>query len=123
MCGIVGMAGNFSKEMLQYALESISHRGEDHSDIFIDEENNIGLGHNLLSIFSLIDENNQLSDNLEENKQPIISNDLVLVFNGEIYNFNHLESFLEENDDEYHMSKSDSQLLANLIGYYYGLYL
>ena len=51
MCGIVGMAGNFSKEMLQYALESISHRGEDHSDIFIDEENNIGLGHNLLSIY------------------------------------------------------------------------
>ena len=119
MCGIVGMAGNFSKEMLQYALESISHRGEDHSDIFIDEENNIGLGHNLLSIFSLIDENNQLSDNLEENKQPIILNDLVLVFNGEIYNFNHLESFLEENNDDYHKSKSDSQLLANLIDYYY----
>jgi len=119
MCGIVGMAGNFSKEMLQSVLQSISHRGEDYSDIFIDEENNIGLGHNLLSIFSLIDENNQLSDNLEENKQPIILNDLVLVFNGEIYNFNHLESFLEENNDDYHKSKSDSQLLANLIDYYY----
>ena len=122
MCGIVGMAGNFSEEMLQYALESISHRGEDYSDTFIDVENNIGLGHNLLSIFSLIDENNQLSDNLEENRQPIISNDLVLVFNGEIYNFNHLESFLEENNDNYNKSKSDSQLLANLIDYYYGLY-
>lgn len=119
MCGIVGMAGNFSKEMLQSVLQSINHRGEDHSDIFIDEENNIGLGHNLLSIFSLIDENNQLSDNLEENKQPIISNDLALVFNGEIYNFNHLESFLKENNDDYHKSKSDSQLLANLIDYYY----
>ncbi len=119
MCGIVGMAGNFSKEMLQSVLQSINHRGEDYSDIFIDEENNIGLGHNLLSIFSLIDENNQLSDNLEENKQPIILNDLVLVFNGEIYNFNHLESFLEENNDDYHKSKSDSQLLANLIDYYY----
>ena len=122
MCGIVGMAGNFSKEMFQYVLESIRHRGEDYSDTFIDEENHIGLGHNLLSIFSLIDENNQLSDNLEENKQPIILNDLVLVFNGEIYNFNHLESFLEENNDNYNKSKSDSQLLANLIDYYYGLY-
>lgn len=122
MCGIVGMAGNFSKEMLQYVLESIRHRGEDYSDTFIDEENNIGLGHNLLSIFSLIDENNQLSDNLEENKQPIILNDLALVFNGEIYNFNHLESFLKENNDDYHKAKSDSQLLANLIDYYYGLY-
>ena len=63
MCGIVGMAGNFSKEMLQSVLESIKHRGEDYSDIFIDKENKIGLGHNLLSIFSLIDENKQLSDN------------------------------------------------------------
>ena len=78
MCGIVGMAGNFSEEMLQSALESINHRGEDYSDIFIDKENKIGLGHNLLSIFSLIGENNQLSDNLKENKQPIILNDLVL---------------------------------------------
>ena len=119
MCGIVGMAGNFNEEMLKSVLETINHRGEDYSDIFIDEENNIGLGHNLLSIFSLIDENKQLSDNLEENKQPIILNDLVLVFNGEIYNFNHLESFLEENNEIYHKSKSDSQIFANLIEYYY----
>lgn len=119
MCGIVGMAGNFNQELLESALESIMHRGEDYSNIFIDEEKGIGLGHNLLSIFSLIDENNQLTDNLEENKQPIILNDLVLVFNGEIYNFDSLEEFLKENNKNYHNSKSDSQLLANLIDYYF----
>ena len=119
MCGIVGMAGNFNKEMLEEALRSINHRGEDYSNTFIDEEKGIGLGHNLLSIFNLIDENNKIYDNLEYNKQPIILNNLVLVFNGEIYNFNKLEEFLKENDENYSKSKSDSQLLANLINYYY----
>ena len=59
MCGIVGMEGNFNQELLEDVLRSIKHRGEDFSNIFIDNENNIGLGHNLLSIFNQIDENNQ----------------------------------------------------------------
>ena len=119
MCGIVGMAGNINKELLEDVLKSINHRGEDYSDIFIDQEKGIGLGHNLLSIFNRIDENNEICDNLEYNKQPIILNNLVLVFNGEIYNFNKLEEYLKENDENYSKSKSDSQLLANLISYFY----
>lgn len=118
MCGIVGMAGNFNQELLNSALESIKHRGEDFSDFYIDEENKIGLGHNLLSIFNCINENNEIIHNLNENKQPIILGDLVLVFNGEIYNFNHLDSFLKEMNADYHI-KTDSQLIAGLIDYYY----
>ena len=123
MCGIVGLAGNFNEELLSVVLKSIKHRGEDYSGMYIDEENMIGLGHNLLSIFNLIHEDDKLYDNLEENKQPIILNDLVLVFNGEIYNFNKLESFLKENCQNYTESKSDSQLLANLINHYYNQYI
>ena len=123
MCGIVGLAGNFNEELLSVVLKSIKHRGEDYSGMYIDEENMIGLGHNLLSIFNLINEDDKLYDNLEENKQPIILNDLVLVFNGEIYNFNKLESFLKENCQNYTESKSDSQLLANLINHYYNQYM
>ena len=123
MCGIVGLAGNFNEELLSVVLKSIKHRGEDYSGMYIDEENMIGLGHNLLSIFNLIHEDDKLYDNLEENKQPIILNDLVLVFNGEIYNFNKLESFLKENCQYYTESKSDSQLLANLINHYYNQYI
>ena len=122
MCGIVGMAGNFDKELLSNVLKSIEHRGEDFSGIFIDEGNKIGLGHNLLSIFNLNNENNEIIDNIDDNKQPIILDNLVLVFNGEIYNFNKLESFLRENNENYSKSKSDSQLLANLIFYYYNSY-
>ena len=123
MCGIVGLAGNFNEELLSIVLKSIKHRGEDYSGMYVDEENMIGLGHNLLSIFNLINEDDKLYDNLEENKQPIILNDLVLVFNGEIYNFNKLESFLKENCQNYTESKSDSQLLANLINHYYNQYI
>ena len=123
MCGIVGLAGNFNEELLSIVLKSIKHRGEDYSGMYVDEENMIGLGHNLLSIFNLINEDDKLYDNLEENKQPIILNDLVLVFNGEIYNFNKLESFLKENCQNYTKSKSDSQLLANLINHYYNQYI
>ena len=123
MCGIVGLAGNFNEELLSVVLKSIKHRGEDYSGMYIDDENMIGLGHNLLSIFNLIHEDDKLYDNLEENKQPIILNDLVLVFNGEIYNFNKLESFLKENCQNYTESKSDSQLLANLINHYYNQYM
>ena len=123
MCGIVGLAGNFNEELLSIVLKSIKHRGEDYSGMYIDDENMIGLGHNLLSIFNLINEDDKLYDNLEENKQPIILNDLVLVFNGEIYNFNKLESFLKENCQNYTESKSDSQLLANLINHYYNQYI
>ena len=53
MCGIVGMAGNFNRELLDSTLKSIKHRGEDHSGLYFDEENKIGLGHSLLSIFNL----------------------------------------------------------------------
>ena len=121
MCGIVGMAGNFNKQLLEDVLKSIDHRGEDYSNTFIDEEKGIGLGHNLLSIFNYINENNEIIDSIDENKQPIILNDLVLVFNGEIYNFNKLEEFLKGNSDNYTKSKSDSQLLAKLIDYHYNL--
>ena len=119
MCGIVGMAGNFNKELLESVLKSIDHRGEDYSNIFIDDEKGIGLGHNLLSIFNYINENNEIIESIDENKQPIILNNLIMVFNGEIYNFNKLEEFLKENNDNYIESKSDSQLLSNLISYYY----
>ena len=122
MCGIVGLAGDFSPELLDQLMESIRHRGEDYCDVFIDEENRIGLGHNLLSIFKQINENNEIIDNIEDNIQPIILNDLVLVFNGEIYNFNKLETFLKECNEDYQESKSDSRLLANILNYYFSLH-
>ena len=148
MCGCIGLVGNFNKKLLFSMMESTRHRGMDSSGYYLfdnessetlcdknfDLENSpaddskscytIGLGHSLLSIFNLINENNELRDNLEENRQPIILNNLVFIFNGEIYNFNKIESFLKEKQsksDSYKKSKSDSQLLAHLVKYHYDI--
>ncbi len=148
MCGCIGLVGNFNKKLLFSMMESTRHRGMDSSGYYLfdnessetlcdknfDLENSpaddskscytIGLGHSLLSIFNLINENNELRDNLEENRQPIILDNLVLIFNGEIYNFNKIESFLKEKQsksDSYKKSKSDSQLLAHLVKYHYDI--
>ena len=148
MCGCIGLVGNFNKKLLFSMMESTRHRGMDSSGYYLfdnessetlcdknfDLENSpaddskscytIGLGHSLLSIFNLINENNELRDNLEENRQPIILDNLVLIFNGEIYNFNKIESFLKEKqskNESYIKSKSDSQLLAHLVKYHYDI--
>ena len=148
MCGCIGLVGNFNKKLLFSMMESTRHRGMDSSGYYLfdnessetlcdknfDLENSpaddskscytIGLGHNLLSIFNLINEKGGISDNLEENRQPIILDNLVLIFNGEIYNFNKIESFLKEKQsesDSYIKSKSDSQLLAHLVKYHYDI--
>ena len=107
--------------------KSDSNSREDSSlNIDLDKSNSssneyytIGLGHNLLSIFNLINEEREIIDNLDENRQPIILDNLIFIFNGEIYNFNKLEGFLKENNENFTKSKSDSQLLANLTHYYY----
>ena len=62
--------------------EVSGHRGPDYSDIYTDDD--VVLGHNRLSIIDLDPKANQ----------PFISNDnnIVLVFNGEIYNYQKFKS-------------------------------
>lgn len=76
MCAINGF--NFKDEGLAAKMDkATSHRGPDGTAVFTDE--NISLGHNRLSIIDLS----------AAASQPMRSNDgsLVIVFNGEIYNF------------------------------------
>lgn len=107
-------------------LDSVSTCG---LDSVSDKDLNLALGHNLLSIFSSYNENNNLINNLQYNKQPVCFYDLVLVFNGEIYNFDKINKKLRDSvknlDETLKNSlnlianpKSDSQLLAKLIYYY-----
>ena len=35
MCGLVGLAGNFQKELLFSMMESLKHRGEDSSGFYL----------------------------------------------------------------------------------------
>lgn len=79
MCGFTGFTNhtNDSNRILGEMLDKIRHRGPDAEGTYIDES--IALGHRRLSII----------DVSEAGNQPLYSEDgkLVLVFNGEIYNY------------------------------------
>ena len=77
MCGIYGfISPNYSQSQLEAATNALVKRGPDASGYFF--SNPLGLGHRRLSIIDI-----------SSGGQPMFSEDktLVLVFNGEIYNF------------------------------------
>jgi len=104
-------------------LKSSKNRGPDssgvwldeiHTDIDIDEfedsnDYEIAFGHNLLSIY---DSNDRISK-----AQPIAKDNLVLVFNGELYNFHTMRNFLKKVGVEDEIT-SDSEILIYLIDFY-----
>jgi len=106
MCGIVGYyspKGQISGEKLKSACRQIHHRGPDASDIFI--EGAIGLGHQRLKIIDLSDNANQPMADL--------AGQAVLVFNGEIYNYQALRTQLLKLGHEFRTS-SDTEVLLHM---------
>ena len=88
MCGICGyyiLGVNNSKINLRVMTDSIMHRGPDDEGVF--EFERVGLGHRRLSIVGLGPEGHQPMKNFD--------NSLVIVFNGEIYNYVELKIELE----------------------------
>lgn len=102
MCGISGF--NWKDEAkIRVMVSCTSYRGPDASDVFVDEE--VSLGHNRLAVIDLSPEANQpMFDNARE---------LVIVFNGEIYNFEDVKKELEGDYD--FKTKSDTEVI--LAGY------
>jgi len=101
MCGICGIAfGDSCKTDLM--LSTILHRGPDAHDVWRDETT--GLGHARLSIIDLSETGNQ----------PMVSPDgnIVMVYNGEIYNFAELRQELEELGHRF-AGHSDSEVLLH----------
>jgi len=88
MCGIAGTLGaNFDNidaltQKLHLMTRVLSHRGPDQNGIWIDEKSGVSLGHTRLSILDLS----------QFGAQPMTSHSgrFVIVFNGEVYNFNTL---------------------------------
>jgi asparagine synthase (glutamine-hydrolysing) len=84
MCGICGYVGSGSSKTLEAMLATISHRGPDDRGSYLGED--IGLGHHRLAIIDL-----------KAGHQPMKSpTGHVLVFNGEIYNFQEIRAELEK---------------------------
>ena len=78
MCGIFGVTENNPK-LVESIMDKCSHRGPDGSSIWSND--NLTLGHNLLSITS----------KPEDGTQPFVTNrGNVLTYNGEVFNYNNL---------------------------------
>jgi asparagine synthase (glutamine-hydrolysing) len=109
MCGISGYLSSSSMSpseiALSLAMAKLMHRGPDDSGLFEDRERGVGLAHTRLSILDLS----------PMGHQPMTSADgrVVLVFNGEIYNFRELRAGLESEGYDF-CGHSDTEVLLNL---------
>jgi len=107
MCGILGLirfngSASIDTGLFKQALDLQKHRGPDDSDSYSDK--NVMLGHRRLSIIDL----------QQHAKQPMISScgNYVLVFNGEIYNYEEIRKNLTAIGYVF-KTDSDSEVLLN----------
>ena len=104
MCGIVGFTNtiNDSNVVIGRMMDRIKHRGPDAEGKYVDGD--IALGHRRLSII----------DVSSQGDQPIFNEDgsLVLVFNGEIYNFQEIREKLVAAGHIF-KTKTDSEVLIH----------
>lgn len=105
MCGFVGFSGRFEMGALQAGLRSIAHRGPDDSGVWSDAAAGVALGHVRLSILDLS----------PLGHQPMASADgqVVIAFNGEIFNFRELRTELEAQGHCFR-GHSDTEVLLHL---------
>jgi len=103
MCGIAGYISKSkpTKEIIVKMTNRIAHRGPDDEGFYLDEH--CALGHRRLAIIDL-----------NTGKQPIYNEDksLVIVFNGEIYNFQELRDKLKKKGHKF-KTKSDTEVLIH----------
>ena len=108
MCGFAGYINdskdiNENRRIIKEMADRIIHRGPDQDDYYVDED--VSLGFRRLSIIDL-----------EGGSQPILNEDgtKVLVFNGEIYNYQELR---EELLKAGHIFKTETDSEVLLHGY------
>ena len=100
MCGIVAQFGNLNKKFIENSLNTIEHRGMTSSNFFINENNNVFVGHQLLSLTG------------EINSQPFIKNNSIFAVNGEFYNYQHIQNTINNKK-----LISDSELIVDVYHY------
>src|SRR3990167_4374367 len=105
MCGIAGFQGIDDVALINRMRDSIRHRGPDDQGTFSDPARKTSLAHTRLSIIDLS----------ALGHQPMLSEDqqVVLVFNGEIYNYRELKAELESSGFQF-KGNSDTEVLLRL---------
>ena len=105
MCGVVGFAGGSYAPFLSAMVESVSHRGPDDRGEWLSPDGSVGLGHTRLAILDLDKRGRQpMSDS---------SGQLVIAFNGEIYNFRALRDELTSDGFAFR-TETDTEVILNL---------
>jgi asparagine synthase (glutamine-hydrolysing) len=106
MCGIAGFIGEGESPVLHRMIDTLAHRGPDGEGTWIDQNSRVFLGHRRLSIVDLA-----------AGSQPMTTLDeqLVITFNGEIYNHVELRRKLEVLGHRFKTDHSDTEVL--LYGY------
>ena len=106
MCGITGIfdtraAGPIDRQALQRMNDSLLHRGPDEGSLHI--EPGLGFGHRRLSIIDIA-----------TGQQPLFNEDgsVVVVFNGEIYNYQSLIPELQALGHVFH-TRSDTEVIVH----------
>lgn len=105
MCGIVGLCTHrepVDSSILERMRDTLIHRGPDDAGIWCSPDGKVGLAHRRLSIIDLSPRGRQpMSDQ---------SGQVIIVFNGEIYNFKELRRELEKNGHTFR-TESDTEVL------------
>ncbi|MGN6617079.1 MAG: asparagine synthase (glutamine-hydrolyzing) [Ilyomonas sp.] len=105
MCRIAGIIDKRSFQIASDIIlmrDAMKNGGPDSSGVFVDEEASLALGHRRLSIIDISEAGNQPMFNAAK--------DVVLVFNGEIYNYQDLKEELKAAGC-YFSSNSDTEVI------------
>ncbi len=102
MCGISGFVGDGDIDDLEKMTDALAHRGPDARGFWSDRKMGVFLGHRRLAIIDL-----------KDGDQPMVSGNLVVVFNGEIYNHERLRKILEARGHVFFTDHSDTEVLLH----------
>ena len=107
MCGIFGDIGNNYHNIGLYFSNYLNHRGPNFQNNFYDHNKKMSLGHTRLSIIDLTDLANQ----------PMIdkTNNYVITYNGEIYNYKELRNELKALGYKFYTVSDTEVLLTSYI--------
>jgi asparagine synthase (glutamine-hydrolysing) len=112
MCGIAGVItkSKDSAGHIKSITSSLSHRGPDFIDYYVNEDNTVSLGHTRLSILDLSENANQ----------PFRSSDgrYVMVYNGEIFNYRQVGQKLTIEKGTVFKTTSDTEVIIEAFAHY-----
>lgn len=109
MCSIYGTIGKNYKNMEKTFSKELHHRGPDDSGVYCDESASLTLGHTRLSI---IDPSSHAHQPMSDE-----SGKYILVFNGEIYNYQEIKKELISLGYEFHTNSDTEVVLKSYIEY------